>query len=573
MNISVGALLCLVAFLVTYILLILQKNDLGIKNQIAGIFLTILDHDMYGEVLQVVLDAMESPYGVFGFIDEEGDLVCPSMTRGIWDQCQIPDKDIVFPRETWGGIWGRALVEKRTFFVNGPLSTPSGHIPISRALTVPIVHEGKVIGYFLVGNKTTDYQRQDIRLLETIADYVAPILDVRLQRDLREKKEKQARAELQEQFLQAQKMEAIGRLAGGIAHDFNNHLTTIGGYAGLLLEVLKGSQKEDAEQILLAVDRSSALTHQLLIFSRKQPVQPKVLDINIIIQSMEKMLSRLIGEDIELELQMQARELVLADQSQLEQVIMNLVVNARDAMPDGGNLLIETVDTDLDRAYHQMKPGSYVMLAVSDNGAGMDEETQSHIFEPFFTTKEAGKGTGLGLATCYGIVKSNNGYIWVYSEVGVGTIFRIYLPQVVDVVPASNDNSINSQDVTGSETILLVEDEDAVRAFTKRILEESGYTVLEAGSSPEAIAMKSPIHMVITDVIMPGGMNGKQLVDRIAEHHADLKVLFMSGYTDNVIARHDIIDDDINFINKPFAARKLLQLVRSILDTDAVYSP
>jgi DNA-binding NtrC family response regulator len=170
-------------------------------------------------------------------------------------------------------------------------------------------------------------------------------------------------------------------------------------------------------------------------------------------------------------------------------------------------------------------------------------------------------------------VKSNNGYIWVYSEVGVGTIFRIYLPQVVDVVPASNDNSINSQDVTGSETILLVEDEDAVRAFTKRILEESGYTVLEAGSSPEAIAIKSPIHMVITDVIMPGGMNGKQLVDRIAEHHTDLKVLFMSGYTDNVIARHDIIDDDINFINKPFAARKLLQLVRSILDTDAVYSP
>ncbi len=387
------------------------------------------------------------------------------------------------------------------------------------------------------------------------------------------------RRALEQQLRQSQKMEAVGRLAGGIAHDFNNLLMVISGYSEFLLDRL-GPDPElraPAQEIANASGRASSLTRQLLAFSRKQMLAPKILDLNGVVTENLRMLTRMIGEDIDL-VMIPAADLgaVRADAGQIEQVIMNLAVNARDAMPAGGKLTIETsnvvLDEDYARFHAPLKPGNYVMLAISDTGAGMDSETQSRIFEPFFTTKGP-KGTGLGLSTVYGIVKQSGGYIWVYSEPDKGTTFKIYLPRVAETIENAAPVVASTESVAiepGTETILLVEDETNLRYLARQFLEKQGYRVLEAADGAIAmqiaVAHEGVIHLLLTDVIMPG-MNGRELAQRISEIRPNTKVLYMSGYTENVIGRNGTLDAGIRLLQKPFSLHNLKKKVREVLDS------
>ena len=386
------------------------------------------------------------------------------------------------------------------------------------------------------------------------------------------------RRTLEQQLRQSQKMEAVGRLAGGIAHDFNNLLMVISGYC----EFLNDKVGDDPElrnlvqEIARAAERASGLTRQLLAFSRKQMFAPKIVDLNGVITENLKMLTRVIGEDIDLAMVPGARlGSVKADPSQIEQVIMNLAVNARDAMPQGGKLTIETANITLDEGYGRLhtpvKPGEYVMLAISDSGFGMDADTQTHIFEPFYTTKGP-KGTGLGLSTVYGIVKQSEGYIWVYSEPGKGTTFKIYLPRVTAAGEPIPAQTVAKEAASGPspETILLVEDENTLRNITRQYLAKQGYTVLEANNGVSALQLSAthpgPIHLLLTDVIMPG-MNGRELADRLCSVRPETRVLYMSGYTENAIGHNGVLEAGTNLLQKPFTLPALKAKVREVIDT------
>jgi PAS domain S-box-containing protein len=384
---------------------------------------------------------------------------------------------------------------------------------------------------------------------------------------------------LEQQLRQSQKMEAVGRLAGGIAHDFNNLLMVISGYSEFLLDRIgpDPALRAPAQEIASAAQRASSLTRQLLAFSRKQMLAPKVLDLNAIVTENIKMLTRVIGEDVDL-VMVPAAGLgtVRADAGQIEQVIMNLVVNARDAMPSGGKLIIETTNVSLDEDYARfhapLQAGDYVMLSISDTGLGMDSETQSHIFEPFFTTKGQ-RGTGLGLSTVYGIVKQSGGYIWVYSEPGKGTTFKIYLPRVPEAVDSNVQVAAPVAKATpdaGAETILLAEDEANLRYLVRQYLEKQGYRVIEAADGAVAmqiaVALEGTIHLLLTDVIMPG-MNGRELAQRVAEIRPNTKVLYMSGYTENVIGHNGTLDAGVRLLQKPFTLQDLKAKVREVLDS------
>jgi PAS domain S-box-containing protein len=390
--------------------------------------------------------------------------------------------------------------------------------------------------------------------------------------DISEKKQ------LETQLVQAQKMEAIGKLAGGIAHDFNNIMTTIIGNAELaLMDVIKDeSLRNGIKEIKKAGKRAASLTSQLLAFSRKQIVQPEILDINELLTDIEKMLCRLIGEDVELlTIPEPALWQVEIDPGQIEQVIMNLAINARDAMPKGGKLTIETANADLNENYFReygiegTKLGHYVMLAVSDNGSGMDKETQEHIFEPFFTTKEVGKGTGLGLSTVYGIVKQNNGFIWVYSEPGQGSIFKVYLPKVKGDAEPKEKEQTPVDNLSGSETVLIVEDNDSLRNFAQKVLQQHGYRTLVAENGEDALEVskeyEGSIDLMITDVVMPK-MGGKEAANRLQPLYPQMKVIYMSGYTDNAIVHHGILEPGLNFLEKPFTLESLARKVRKALE-------
>jgi two-component system, cell cycle sensor histidine kinase and response regulator CckA len=381
---------------------------------------------------------------------------------------------------------------------------------------------------------------------------------------------------LERQLRMAQKMEAVGRLSGGIAHDFNNLLGVIIGYIQVIRRNLVPGQPsyEYAEEIEKAGQRAVSLTRQLLAFSRQQVLEPVILNLNTLLSEMEKMLPRLIGEDIQLNLILDpAIGQVKADSGQIEQVVMNLAVNARDAMPDGGKLTIQTANAELDVAFTREHPGSvpgqYVMLAVTDTGTGMDPETQAQIFEPFFTTKGRDQGTGLGLATVYGVVKQSVGYIAVESEKGKGASFRIYLPRIEQPVATRCQSSQEPLNVRGSETILLVEDAEPLRLLAQLFLKENGYQVLTAADGAEAQQLAAqnsgPIHLLLTDVVMPG-INGRVLAERLAPRDPAMKVLYMSGYTDSFIAGHGVLEEGIHLIHKPFTEEALMRKVRELLD-------
>jgi PAS domain S-box-containing protein len=412
--------------------------------------------------------------------------------------------------------------------------------------------------------------------------FTKPKFAIAMLEDITPRKEaEEERLRLETQLRQAQKMEAVGQLAGGVAHDFNNLLTAIRGYSEFALNRLgseNASIRKDIEEIAKSADRASSLTRQLLAFSRKQLLQPRILQLNDVVSEVDKMLRRLIGEDIEVVTVFgPTLGRVKADPGQIEQVLVNLVVNARDAMPDGGKLTIETCNVDVDEEYsaaHEgLSPGRYVMLAVHDTGHGIDAQTKSRLFEPFFTTKEQGKGTGLGLATVYGIVKQSGGYVVVESEPGQGAAFKVFLHRL----EAGADEiervvQIAEERPRGSETVLLVEDEDVVRNLVREILEGNGYTVLEARNGAEALEIgrryAHSIHLLVTDVVMPK-MSGRELAEHLVTIHRETRVLYMSGYTDGAIGQHGVLDPETELLQKPFTFDALAQKVRKVLDAPA----
>jgi len=391
------------------------------------------------------------------------------------------------------------------------------------------------------------------------------------------KRAEEERKRAEEQLRQAQKMEAVGRLAGGVAHDFNNVLTVITGYCDMLLRRTDDSDPlhKNVDEIGKAATRAASLTRQLLAFSRKQVLQPKVLELNEVVAGMQKMLRRLIGEDVEFRTSFaDSLGLVKTDPGQIEQVILNLAVNARDAMPQGGTLTIETGNVTIDQASigqkREITPGEYVMLAVTDTGVGMTEAVRAHLFEPFFTTKGLGKGTGLGLATSYGIVRQSGGYIEVYSEPDHGSTFKIFLPRVDEALPVQSPEPKDDALPQGKETLLMVEDEVAVRELSALILRECGYTVLEAGNGIEGLQVaqadrEGKIDLVISDIIMPQ-LGGQEMVARLQKRTPDVKVLFTSGYTDDALVNHGVLDRRVAFLEKPFSPKQLAIKVREVLD-------
>jgi two-component system cell cycle sensor histidine kinase/response regulator CckA len=449
---------------------------------------------------------------------------------------------------------------------------------LSRSISAPLIVQDEVVGSMAVHSDALT--EEDIPAVTAFANQLAAAWrKARLMEDLRRSIVELERT--QDRLIQAQKMEAIGQLAGGIAHDFNNLLTAIKGYTDLLLKDRPGKSRErgDLLEIKRAADQAASLTQQLLAFSRKQLLQPRVVLLNEVPVKMENMLRRLIGEDVELVFQLDpATGCVKADPGQIQQVILNLAVNARDAMPQGGRLVLATQNVELDaaevRGHPEVSPGEYVSITMSDDGVGMDRETLSHIFEPFFTTKDYGKGTGLGLATVYGIVKQSGGHIWVNSEPGGGTAVRIVLPRVAP--PSQKANVVSAprapgdRSLQGSETILLVEDEEMVRELSCRVLRQYGYSVLEASQANEAIRIASerggPIELMVTDLVMPGGVSGHQLAQRLYASRPDMKVLFISGYTEDEGFRQSESGRRMPFLQKPFAPHVLVQTVRDLLD-------
>jgi len=485
------------------------------------------------------------------------------------------------------GIW-TLDTEQRTTFVNAKMAEMLGYTVdemMDRSLFDFMDEEAKPIAVASLerGKNWTEeqldfkFRRKDGSALWSTVSSAAIMESGRYDGSLAIVTDITQRNALEQQLRQAQKMEAFGQLAGGVAHDFNNLLTIILGYSELQLESLP---PDDANRVLIeairdAGGRAALLTRQLLAFCRKQIVQPQVLALNTVVTSAEQMLGRLIGEDMNLTTVLSpGLDRVKVDPGQLEQVIMNLVVNARDAMPQGGKITIETANVDLDESFSQshseVKPGRYVLLAVSDTGCGMSEEVKQRIFEPFFTTKDIGKGTGLGLATVFGIVKQSGGHVGVYSEVGHGTTFKIYLPSVDEIVPELQKTTVT--DTTGTETILVVEDDAALRTMVRLTLQGKGYTLLEAPGGEEAIGLceshEGPIHLLISDVVMPS-MGGQQLGEQIKARRPETRILFVSGYTDDAVVRHGVLQAKVHFLQKPFTLDALSRKVRALLDMPA----
>jgi PAS domain S-box-containing protein len=517
---------------------------------------------------------------IYYYHEDRREFVLNSWSRGVMKECSVVNPETCYELDKTG-LWGEAVRQRRPILVNDfiaahPLKKgyPAGHARLLKYLTVPVFSGGEIVAVIGVANKVADYHETDILQLTLLMEAVWKVVERRSAED----KERQAvhkHDALEAQFHQAQKMDAVGRLAGGVAHDFNNMLAVITGHADMALEQIAPDSALHADllEIRKAAQRSADLTHQLLAFARKQTTSPKILDLNDTIASMFKMLRRLIGENIDLLWKPAVGPvLVKMDPAQIDQILANLVVNARDAIAGVGKIIIETSQVTFDETYcethAECNPGSYVLLAVSDNGSGMDQVVLARLFEPFFTTKPSGQGTGLGLATVYGIVKQNNGFIYVYSEPGKGATFRIYLPRHTLDLASANPVQRPVVAPLGTETVLLVEDEAALLKLNTRMLEQLGYTVLAAGSPNQAIqwadAHADPIHLLLTDVIMPE-MSGRDLWQQLSGLRPGMKCVFMSGHTADVIAHHGVLDEGIHFLQKPFSREALATKLRKAL--------
>ncbi|MBW1720204.1 MAG: PAS domain S-box protein, partial [Deltaproteobacteria bacterium] len=549
------------------------ERELRIRNQIADVFLFVPDDEMYAGVLEVVLEALESKFGIFGYIDEKGDLVCPSMTRDVWDQCRISDKDIRFPCEQWGdSIWGRAMVGKEALYSNKPFKVPKGHIPITKALDVPIIHQGEAIGNFLVGNKETVYGEKERHLLENISNFIAPVLHARLQKDTRERDKRR----LETQLRQAQKMEAIGTLAGGIAHDFNNILAAIIGY----VELVKMKLPEDSEvlpdldQILKSGFRAKSLVQQILAFSREQELKQRPLQLKYIVKESIKLLRSTLPADIEIkEYIAEDVGIVNSDPTQMQQIIMNLCTNACHAMQkEGGIISVGLGNVELDdiaSAQHMdLDPGIYLRLTVGDTGSGMTSEVMDRIFDPYFTTKDTGIGTGMGLPIVHGIVKNHDGGIIVYSEPGKGSTFHVYLPiaKEVEEHPEAREKETLPR---GHERILFVDDEPALAELGKQMLERFGYEVTATASSIDALEMfrsqPDRFDLVMTDMVMPK-IRGDRLAKKLVEIRPDIPIIICTGRSEQMSEEKTKRIGIKALVMKPYVMKDLASIVRKVID-------
>ncbi|MEW6545018.1 MAG: PAS domain-containing protein [Nitrospirota bacterium] len=534
-------------------------------------------------LLRGALRLTESEYGFIGVVMEgpvlrvlahEGIVWNAAVNREFYERAMRTYEEKGYLEFTnLENLFGRIITTGTVVIANEPGTDPRsgglppGHPPLRHFLGVPILRGSEVVGMIGVANRPGGYTGAEQAAIEILTQAIGVLYDSYLRRE--------RQAELEEELRQSQKMEAIGRLAGGLAHDFNNLLMVIQGYGELLREQF-GQDRTVATnlgQIRQAAESAGLLVRQLLAFSRKQVLDPRVLDLNAVIGGIGGMIRRLLGEDIDLAVSLAPNlGAVKADQGQVEQVLMNLAANARDAMPQGGRVTIETTNiemTEPQRRGQVVVPGPYVMLAVSDTGVGMDAATQARIFEPFFTTKTQGKGTGLGLSSVYGIVKQSGGYIFVYSEPGRGTTFKIYLPRVNEEVSPIHEKPSVRVIPRGTETILLVEDEPAIRELVSTELAALGYTVLAARHGFEALLVSNshegPIHLLLADVVMPQ-MSGPELAERLTSSRPDLRVLYMSGYGSESIVHHGIIDPGTAFLQKPFTQETLASKVRAVLD-------
>lgn len=530
------------------------------------------------KILQAVCDSLGWEYGSLWTVDRSANVLrCSETWQSLGAGANEFEKvscDFVFPPGV--GLPGTVWQEEKPGWIADVVADPdfprfpnAAKVGLHGACAFPIRFRSEILG-------VVEFLSRSIR--EPDPDLLAMMVTVGSQigQFIERKRVEGALGDSEEQLRQSQKLEAIGQLAGGVAHDFNNLLTAINGYSSLALQRLddKHPIRGYLEEVKKAGDRAANLTRQLLAFGRKQMLQPVALNLNDVVADMSKMLRRLIGEDIQFTAKFDPELMrTKADPGQIEQVLVNLVVNARDAMPQGGHLTIETANIEVDREYASkhfgVQPGSYVMLAVSDTGIGMDEDTKARIFEPFYTTKEKGKGTGLGLSTVYGIIKQSGGNIWVYSEPGRGTSFKVYLQPFEAAPGATEKATVEPAAQGGSETILLVEDEDIVRGLARKILEQSGYRVLDARNGTEAIRISrehgKAIQLLLTDVVMPE-ISGKEIAERLTVLHPTIRVLFMSGYTDEAIVHHGVIDANVEFIQKPFTPMALARKVRAVLD-------
>ena len=552
-------------------ILVRQQKSIAMNKRIAEVFLTSSDDSLFADVLDVLRAELDCRYGYFGYIDEAGDLICPSMTREVWDQCRVSGKDITFPRSDWGGLWGRSLLEKVTRSANSGLQLPQGHLSLPNALFVPILHQGALIGQFGLADKPEGFEESDRELLESAANQTAPILQAHLEKSRRE----QEREHLEQQFRQAQKMEAIGTLAGGIAHDFNNILASIIGFTELVLdEVPEDSlMRENLFEVLTAGNRAKDLVKQILNISRHENQAKQPVEINLLIKEALKMLRSTLPASIDIQSNICEQPLIArADPTQIHQVVMNLATNALQAMSgqEGrlevglGPLSLETGNEDL---LPELGPGSYACLSVRDTGRGIPEDRLDAIFEPYFTTKEKGTGTGLGLAVVHGIVKSHHGGIRVSSEPGKGSTFWVYLPLSREEQPEIAKQESEALPVDG-EHVLVVDDEPPIVKLLEKSLHRLGYDVTAKTDSQKALQTfrESPdtVDLVLTDMSMPG-MNGDQLAAAIKDLRPDVPILVCTGYNHTITAENRNSNID-GFLSKPVKTAELAKKIRSLLD-------
>jgi len=521
-----------------------------------------------------------SAYGYVAEIDPSaGDMIAHTFSR-MMHECKVADEELrktIFPRGADGlynGLLGHALNTREPFYTNEPVNhhasvgIPEGHIAVERFLSVPVLISGELVGQIALANSDREYTDQDLNAVNRIAEYYALAIQ--------HKRSEEEQARTMEQLRQAQKMEAVGLLAGGIAHDFNNLLMAIVSYGGILQMKMTDDDplRPNVDKMLTVVDRAAGLTQSLLAFSRKQVIDLQPCNLNDIIRKVEKLLARIIGEDIEIQMTFREDPLVVnVDSGQIEQVLMNLATNARDAMPHGGSMSIVTESTEMDSEYIKAhgygEPGGYALFSITDTGTGMDAATTKRIFEPFFTTKEMGKGTGLGLAVVYGIVKQHGGYINVYSEPDRGTTFRIYLPLIQSGGSTGTEPASRPMPTGGTETILLAEDDAVIRELVKEVLMEFGYTVIEAVNGEDAVRKftehRGRIQLLLLDLIMPK-MNGKDACDEIGKMGSDVPAIFISGYPPDVILKRGLLEEGRDLIRKPVSPQNLLRKISEVLD-------
>lgn len=549
-------------------------EELELRHRIADIMLAYSDTEMFSKVLETILDYFSSEFGYFGYIDGNGDLVCPSMTRAVFAKCEVPNKSIVFPRSAWGGLWGESLKNRKSLVKNAGLQLPDGHLPLFNALAVPVTIKDQLVGQIVLANRPEGYGAKEEKVLTDICEWIAPVLSARLERDAQQKQKIAAENALR----QAQRMESIGVLASGVAHDFNNILSPIIGYTDMMLEQRRPENPDYPilKQVLQAGNRARDLVGQLLAFSRKQMIEVKRFDINVGIRNLAHMLKRLIRENISIQYDLHPEAgFIQGDAGQIDQILINLAANARDAMPSGGTLAIGTARvcfrSAVDQQNFSIPPGRYCRITVRDSGGGIPKDILPFIFDPFFTTKTRGQGTGMGLATCYGIVKQHRGYIWA-ENTPVGTLFTLLLPAAEAPRNPANPEA-KKTDVEclrgRGETIMVVEDDSGVRRLAVQSLKRMGYQVFEAESPVECLQRVSSGHerfqLLLSDVIMPD-FSGIELFRRLKALLPELKVIFMSGYTENDIQEKEVLKESARFMAKPFSYKDLLRNVREVID-------